>query len=313
MKGIIHGLAVDAISVTSFVPAYYKKYNGEVNTILVDWSPLVRVINIAEDSLDNKIYMRAARNSILVGEYLGRCLAGISNTSGLRAEDIHMIGHSLGGQMLGTLGLAYKRWMRRLTGQQQKIGRLTGLDPAGPGFVDGDITADPRLTRARLNSEAAAWVDVIHTNAARSGPVALNLQDPLKMRLGDYGPNGHVDFYPDGGDLQTGCNGRGLKDILRLACSHQRSIYYFVDSITSKCEFPVTGDRICMGEPAYQTSDRQGRFDVSAHAWYQKHRTSVANDAEITTQMACRAFSNIFTDYLDTAICTKDYSRDCHI
>ena len=188
---------------------------------------------------------------MIVGEYLGRCLAGLSKATGLRAEDIHMTGHSLGGQMLGTLGPTYKRWMGHLTGQEQKIGRLTGLDPAGPGFVDGDITADPRLTRARLNSEAAAFVDVIHTNAARSGSVVLNLHDPLKMRL-DYGPNGHVDFYPDGGDLQTGCNSSGLKDILRLGCSHQRSFYYFVDSIKSKwakCEFPVMGDKICMGRP----------------------------------------------------------------
>ena len=133
------------------------------------------------------------------------------------------------------------------------------------------------------------------------------------MRLGDYGPNGHVDFYPDGGNLQTGCHDRGLGDVLRLACSHQRAFYYFVDSITSKCEFPVTGDRICMGEPAYENAKNQGTFEPSSNAWYQRHRTSVAIDAEITTRFACRAFSNIFTDFLDTSICTKDHSWRCDL
>ena len=178
VKGIIHGFAVDAIYHTSAVSAYDKKYKGEVNIFMVDWSPLGRVINLEEDTLDSNIYMRAARNTQIVGEYLGRCLAGISKATGLRAEDIHFTGHSLGGQMLGTLGPSYKWWMGHLTGQEQKIGRLTGLDPAGPGFVDGDIIADPRLTLARLHKSDATFVDVIHTNAARSGPVALNLRNP---------------------------------------------------------------------------------------------------------------------------------------
>ena len=78
---------------------------------MVDWSPLGRVINLEEDTLDSNIYMRAARNTQLVGEYLGRCLAGISKATGLRAEDIHFTGHSLGGQMLGTMAAIFGQFL----------------------------------------------------------------------------------------------------------------------------------------------------------------------------------------------------------
>ena len=49
-----------------------------------------------------------------MGEYLGRCLAATTLQTGLQARNIHVIGHSLGGQMLGTLGRSYTQWLEDL-------------------------------------------------------------------------------------------------------------------------------------------------------------------------------------------------------
>ena len=61
------------------------------------------------------------------------------------------------------------------------------MDPAGPLFASVDV-------RARLNKEDAKFVDVIHTNGGETLIV-----------LGIGQKSGHVDFYPNGGSVQTGC------------------------------------------------------------------------------------------------------------
>lgn len=62
-----------------------------------------------------------------------------------------MIGHSLGAQVAGYAG-------QKLDG---KVGRITGLDPAGPMF-------EHLPPSVRLDPTDAQFVDVIHTNI-RSG------------------------------------------------------------------------------------------------------------------------------------------------
>ena len=55
-------------------------------------------------------------------------------------------------------------------------------------------------------------------------------------------PLGHVDFYPNGGELQTGCKswcGRiiciksNLLDMFLGACSHSRANDYYIESINA--------------------------------------------------------------------------------
>ncbi|CAG9830871.1 unnamed protein product [Diabrotica balteata] len=149
-------------------------------------------------------------------------------------KDIHLIGHSLGAHVSGFAGRRLKR----------RISRITGLDPALPGF-------DINLVKGeRLNKKDADFVDIIHTCAG-----FLGIRDPI----------GHVDFYPNGGaPPQPGCT--MLKFV--EACSHGRSWKLFANSIkldqeytASKCsnlaslsKSKCEGKNIPMGYPTPTTA-----------------------------------------------------------
>ncbi|XP_075556659.1 pancreatic triacylglycerol lipase-like [Dermacentor variabilis] len=125
-------------------------------------------------------YRAAAANTALVGAQLSLLLQEILKSSLLRASHVHLVGFSLGAHVAGFCG----RHFRNITGHS--LGRITGLDPAGPLFEGTNVS----LSRAD-----ADFVDVIHTNA---GPVS-------KLKFGIAEPLGHVDFYPNGGSKQPKC------------------------------------------------------------------------------------------------------------
>lgn len=85
-------------------------------------------------------------------------------------KDIHLIGHSLGGQIIGSAG----RNFFEQTGSH--INRCTALDPAYVCFNEGQ-------TLTTISRGDCGFVEVIHTN----GGV-----------LGMKQPAGDVDFYPNG-------------------------------------------------------------------------------------------------------------------
>lgn len=122
---------------------------------------------------------------------------------------LYCIGHSLGGQVCGQAG--------RKSGQ---FNRVTGLDPAGPGF-------ETCWSKYKVGNDSAACVDHVHTDGTGKGHL-----NPLVPYYGTLNQWGHVDFYPNGGEFQTGC-ATGTND---MACSHMKAIDFFIFSVGNKAK-----------------------------------------------------------------------------
>ncbi|XP_064480438.1 pancreatic lipase-related protein 2-like [Ornithodoros turicata] len=160
--------------------------------IAVDWS----------HGASNKDYSAAAGNTRMVARITAMLVRDLwRREPSLALDDVHYIGHSLGAQAGGFFGGDIKHF----TGGQQ-VGRITGLDPAGPLFESYGVY---------LNKEHAKFVDIIHTSAGK---------DVMKGNLGITIPSGHVDFFPSGGKIQPGCKGVN-------ACSHSRACLYYANSV----------------------------------------------------------------------------------
>lgn len=111
-----------------------------------------------------------------IGLNIAQFICNMSLTLNISLLDLHVVGHSLGGQVAGHTGSS----TQKICG---KLGRITALDPAGPLYQDVAIAN-------RLDKSDAKFVDVIHTNQGEFGYI---------------GDCGHVDFYPNCGYLQPGC------------------------------------------------------------------------------------------------------------
>ncbi|RZC38184.1 phospholipase A1, partial [Asbolus verrucosus] len=197
-KLVIHGWqATGTDDVNSDLAETYRK-KGDYNVIAVDWS---------EHS--KKIYMHASSSTKTIGSVIGDFILDLIKQETALLDNIHLIGHSLGGHIAGFAG------KRVLAKTGKKVGRITGLDVAAPMFE----VPKKRDANSRLNKNDAEFVDIIHTNAG-----FLGVSDPI----------GTVDFYVEnGGPLQPGCF-----DILNIfesfACSHYKAFEYYHDSITDK-------------------------------------------------------------------------------
>ncbi|CAH1801083.1 unnamed protein product, partial [Owenia fusiformis] len=146
-----------------------------MNVFTVDWS----------SGSFNIDYTKSRELTKVVAREVADYIKFLAANTGLDMNTVHVIGHSLGGQTAGYIGMQL---------QNPKIGRISGLDPAELGFdlEDKDDVLDPT---------DADFVDVIHTSWISEQP------------------KGHVDFYPNNGE--TG---------------HLMAIYYFNESINSKCK-----------------------------------------------------------------------------
>uniref|UniRef100_A0A182SYA4 Lipase domain-containing protein n=1 Tax=Anopheles maculatus TaxID=74869 RepID=A0A182SYA4_9DIPT len=162
--------------------------------LVVDWGPL------AQDTL----YFRAASSTRDVGRHVGGLIDRMVTERGTNLNDVHIIGHSLGAHTSGFTGQSVR---------SGKVARVTGLDPALPGFTD-------QQPDKLLDPSDAQFVDVMHTCAGM---------------LGHDRNLGHVDFWPNGGRVnQPGCG--GIDDFVG-ACSHGRSYEYYAESIARPAAF----------------------------------------------------------------------------
>ncbi|KAG9486158.1 hypothetical protein GDO78_008962, partial [Eleutherodactylus coqui] len=134
----------------------------DFNIILVDWNRGATTL----------MYHNAAWKCRDVAGILKGFIDKILSNGG-SLDAIYMIGVSLGAHISGLVGKMYNG----------SIGRITGLDPAGPLF-NGKPPED------RLYHSDAKFVDVVHSDID-----ALGYRENL----------GHIDFYPNGGTDQPGC------------------------------------------------------------------------------------------------------------
>lgn len=206
---IIHGFSSSSqdYRLKDMRKAFLEKF--DYNVIMVDWSP----------GADHVNYLQAAANARVVGAVTAGLVGALKDVKDLDPAHLHLVGHSLGAHICGYVG-------RR----QKGIGRITGLDPAGPFFED-------TKTPTRLDPSDATFVDVIHTDGRKYFGFGMIL------------PVGHVDFYPNNGKRQPACKTNTFSALRKLvsakldslsadiACSHMRSILLFTESIRSSCRF----------------------------------------------------------------------------
>ncbi|KAM8865229.1 endothelial lipase [Synchiropus picturatus] len=200
---IIHGWTVSGMFerwMHKLVSAVMER-EREANVVVVDWIPLAL-----------QLYPDAVNHTHDVGLDIAKLLDWLQDELHLSLANVHLIGYSLGAHVAGYAG----------TFVRGSIGRITGLDPAGPMFEGVE-------EKKRLSPDDADFVDVLHTYTREALGVSIGIKEPI----------GDIDIYPNGGDVQPGCQ---LDDVLALAgnfmevmqCEHERAVYLFVDSLMNK-------------------------------------------------------------------------------
>ncbi|XP_054152599.1 pancreatic triacylglycerol lipase-like, partial [Oppia nitens] len=145
VKFIVHGLLENK---------YLSKWMIQLKDALLSYEDCY--VFIVDWSDGNSLpYEQALSNTRVVGPVMALFISELMDKYGLQTKNVHIIGHSLGAHIAGYAG-------QRLNGT---IGRITGLDPAGPQF-EGLNNID-----VRLDPTDAQFVDIIHSNAEKCRPL----------------------------------------------------------------------------------------------------------------------------------------------
>lgn len=162
-----------------------------------------------------KSYDRSVTYVHFIGKAIGQLMAELKN-GGVCPKNMHLVGHSLGGQMLGHAGSTFMN----ITGE--RIARITALDPAGPCFATSRI-------EEQVRSGVADHVDIYHCNSGTLGSSSiLGDIDFVINRRGEVQPNCNTPFIPV------------LFDSSRAAsCSHRYCIDVWTASVKNRELFPA--------------------------------------------------------------------------
>ncbi|XP_063362800.1 inactive pancreatic lipase-related protein 1-like [Cydia amplana] len=213
---------------------------GDYNIIIVDYGSLVKEPCLGQIEWAPR--------------FAGMCIAQMLEylrkhpTKNFPPEQVHTIGYSVGAHILGLVANFLPK---------RKLGRITGLDPTILFYMGNNRSRD-------LDHTDALFVDILHTGAGI---------------LGQWGPNGHADFYVNGGSSQPGCAHDTI--FQTLSCDHTKVTPYFIESINSRAGFwagpcpslfsyligwcePKDTEYVLMGE--HLTHKARGVFYVTTNA-----------------------------------------------
>ncbi|ESP05106.1 hypothetical protein LOTGIDRAFT_102360, partial [Lottia gigantea] len=155
----------------------------ELNVIIVYWEEGAAMF-----------YPQAASNTKTMGRRLADMIEAMSDSEGISLNMVHLVGHGLGAHVAGFAG-------KRLNflGIGERLGRITALDPSGPGFALED-------DNDHLDMTDAEFVDVIHSNDGELFHLAFGYLSGRSV--------GHADFYPNGGKVQPNCPDPDIRDLI---------------------------------------------------------------------------------------------------
>ncbi|XP_039284067.1 phospholipase A1 isoform X4 [Nilaparvata lugens] len=189
IKCIVHGWMQNAFTpvIQDIMKAYLLK--TECYVIVVNWN---------YEAKEN--YIAAIKFIRGVGELIADLLLRLRFLKRCFLNSLHLIGHSLGCHVVGYAA----RFVHEKTDYKAKIGRVTGLDCANPGFETLRISQP-------MGRGDATYFDAIHTCSGLLG---------MSKSIGDFDFRCNKGKHP-----QPGCK------IMDVTCSHQKSCYYFKESI----------------------------------------------------------------------------------
>ncbi|ALC45348.1 sxe2 [Drosophila busckii] len=164
---------------------------GNFNVIVMDWS---------HQAMDLSYY-RVSKQLPSIAQSLAKFLRFLHDNTGLRYEQIYLVGHSAGSHIAGLTGKLL---------QPARLGVIFALDPAGLNQLDLGPTE-------RLAPTDALYVESIHTDL-------MLLGNPQADRLS------HAATFANWGRGQTHCPNATATEF-DFACDHFAAVYYFAESV----------------------------------------------------------------------------------
>ncbi|KAL3288195.1 hypothetical protein HHI36_002645 [Cryptolaemus montrouzieri] len=191
-----------------------KKLNpwyNELTNKLLGMHKDARIVQIDWEAGSFQDYGLAAYSTESIGRHLATLINILVIDNHVPIEKFVLIGHSLGAQICGWTGKYFTKYTN------QRLSRIIAFDPAGILFSE-------RSDSRRLNRNDAKVVHVIHSDGG-------NLGFPEQC--------GTIDFFPNGGSKQPGCQHIDLKNPLKLFielvwCDHFRSFDYFLEAVNDR-------------------------------------------------------------------------------